>query len=640
MRILKFALSALTVVAVATVATVSGQQPLSWPSANVVQEATAEQMSVVEDHNGGTNSAQWWKNELGVPVLSDEGRHVYVSLDQLVTASLSNSKRIQIANLDGFIEQERVTQTDARFDWTLFAESLFTETNQKTGSDLDAGNGIANLRQHELSSDVGLRRTNRRGGRFEASQNLRLLESNSQFLNPQDQGLSLLTVRYTQPLRKEGGYLVNEGQVILAQFTADATKADSQAEIATLIEEVVNAYWEVYQLRSRYVVQRKLVGILQGLLGELSKRSKIDGRKSLIGQAESEVANQIATLGSTRAQLIQAQLRLVRAVGDRQLGQFHELIPVTHAPPVTIEPDSNATLSLALQLRPEMRAAAKRVQGSELFNQISAQQLLPKLALVLESSVNGINGDFDLGRSLGDQFSEGAPTYAVGFNYELPIGNRFAASRAREAQLRFARELANLEDTVDQVTLDVKSAINNLQNANYQFQVREDAIRKAQVVIDALLKRRNIFPEEFDQISQLYVREILDAQQRVTTAELGLIDLTFDYSKSIIQLRKATGDLVSGMAEATPQVICPPPECQCQGNGCRRCRIADHQGHDHSEVVNQPVQMEASDIAVAPWAAERDVQQVISQLPATNQSDIQPVRQGRYPLYADSSELR
>ena len=488
----------------------------------------------------------WWFQEFQTPQLSTgDGGFAMISLDEIIAATLHHSKKIQVARIDSFVEQEKVTEQDAAFDWVKFAESLFTNTRQKTGSGLDAGVGVAQLLQQDYTKDIGVRRKNQIGGDFEAKQNFRFLNSNSDFTDPNDQAFTQLTLRYNQPLLRDGGRLVNFGQVVIAQTNANATKEDSRTQMIDIVVQVVQAYWEIFRQRSRFLVQKKLVAQIESLLEDLSTRKKIDAKQSLIGQAESDLATQQAILAVTQTQLIQAQLNLVRLVGDRALGSFNELIPTSHVSVLPSEMDGNGAFSLALKFRPELRAAANRIEGSEIFQQIAQRQLLPKLALVLETSANGVNGDFDILRSLGDQFSDGGPTVAVGLSYELPYGNRAARSRALQSEMLLSREITNMEDIVDQVKLEVDNSIVALTGANNQYSIRMQSATKARSVVESLLKRRKIFPDEFDQISQLYIREVLDAQQRQTTAEFAIIDLLSDYASTVIQLRQATGTLLS-----------------------------------------------------------------------------------------------
>lgn len=539
----------------------------SFPADQVVLKRTAtveayesgEAALSSEGSAGSTDPAIWWQQEMHRPVLTTTGGNfVLASLDSLILSALQNSQRIRIARIDTFVEQETVTQQKAQFDWTAFTRSLFTNTNQQTGSDLDAGAGVARLIQQNLSNDLGVRRRNVYGGNFEATQNLQLLDSNSEFIDPNEQGFTQLTLRYNQPLLGDGGYLVNYGQVLLAENTAAVTFEESQARIAEIVVEVSQAYWELYRLRSRIVVQKSLVYQIQTLLNDVQKRKKIDATRSLLGQTESDLATQQATLAATAIQLQQAQFRLARVVGDRSLSEFAEVIPLDSTPPIEAALEPQSALVTALQFRPELRAAANRITGSEITRQISLRQLLPRLALVLETSVNAVNGNFGVGRSLGDQFSEGGPSYVVGFNYEIPLGNRADRSRLRQTEYLLAREVAQLEDTVDQVRLEVSNAVAALTGATDQFSIRKLSSTKAQEVVDGLLKRRELFPDEIDRISQLFLREILDAQQRKSQADFALIDLISEYASTVIQLRQATGTLLSHHDTTT---FLPPVEC-------------------------------------------------------------------------------
>lgn len=78
-----------------------------------------------------------------------------IDLDLLVPTALTHSKQIQVARLDPFIELEQVMQQDAQFDWTVFLQNLWIDTDEPTGSDLEGGAGIRRLLQEDLTLDGG-----------------------------------------------------------------------------------------------------------------------------------------------------------------------------------------------------------------------------------------------------------------------------------------------------------------------------------------------------------------------------------------------------------------------------------------------------------------------------------------------------
>jgi outer membrane protein len=462
-----------------------------------------------------------------------------------VPAALQQSKRIEIARLQSFVELEKITQADANFDWTVFTKNIWTDTDEPTGSELEAGPGSKRRLEENLGFDVGGRRTNRVGGQFEATQNLSLNHTNSTFFNPQDRGIARLTMRYTQPLLRDGGRLVNEGQVILAQLQAEATNATYQAEINDVLQRVVQAYWELYRSRADYCIRKALVSDTQELLKELERRRRIDAQPALIAQVESQLNGQLADLGAAVVRIQRAQYELVRQVGDRSLDAPLELIPQEIPLAEPIQLDLTSVFSTAIQNRGELRSALKKIQGSQFSKDIAQNQLLPRLAMILETSAAGINGDYKAFESFGDQFSERAPTYSIGFTYEYPVGNRAAQSRARQANITLAREMVTFEDTIDQIRKEVRDSVASLEGYVGQAQKRKEAAVLADLEVKALLERRLKFPAEFDQVSQLYIRTYLDALQRRAQAEQALVSAHVDYSLSLVQLRRALGVLVS-----------------------------------------------------------------------------------------------
>ncbi|MEM7476899.1 MAG: TolC family protein [Planctomycetota bacterium] len=514
-----------------------------------------EEIAAAQSPNNSfeSSSADWEAAQ--APLFSQSTQQI--ELDQLIFLALNNSNRIQVARYESFIEQEQVIQADATFDWQSFAQTLFQGTNQANGSELDAGQNVERLQQDAFNNDLGLRRKNRLGGDFEIKQSINTLASNSEFLSPNNQGITQLVMRYNQPLLRDGGRLVNEGIVLSARFAADAAISDATSTITGFIEEVVQNYWDLQRLRRRLISQRRFVGQLEELLKSVRKRSRIDARESLLGQIQSDLETQRANLAANFLQIKQAQLRLIRAAGDRGLQQFEELIPTSPLPSKAIPVDSATALGLAMQNRPEIRSAVIRISGAELSQNISRRQLLPSIALILESSANGVNPEFDVGKSLGDQLSEGAPSISAGLSFDFPIGNRRARSEFRSAQLQLSRDISQLEDTSDQVRLEVLDALAQISGNTNQFAIRDASVSKAQDVVASLLKRRRIMPTEFDQVSQLYTREILDAHQRRVQAEFALIDLEANYAIAIVQLRKATGLLLTLQNQPIAPVTTP-----------------------------------------------------------------------------------
>jgi len=77
-----------------------------------------------------------WKAKITCPSLSGQ-RPLNVSLATLIPAALQYSQQIRVVQLDKEISSEQITQTDAQFDWRVFAQNLWNNSNRPTGSQLD-----------------------------------------------------------------------------------------------------------------------------------------------------------------------------------------------------------------------------------------------------------------------------------------------------------------------------------------------------------------------------------------------------------------------------------------------------------------------------------------------------------------------
>lgn len=485
-----------------------------------------------------------WKAKITYPSLSSQ-RPLNVSLATLIPAALQYSQQIRVVQLDKEISSEQIIQTDAQFDWRVFAQNLWNNSNRPTGSQLDGGQNLTRLKQETLTTDGGLRRTNRVGGKMEASQNIQLQQSNSQFLDPPNQALTKMTLRYNQPLLKNGGRLVNEGQVIIAQLNADARSADTFTKVNEIVMNVSRAYWEIYRRRAEYCIQESLVASTKELLADLKRRYRIDAQKSVIAQTESQLATQLAELRLTLVNIQRAQNELVRQVGDQSLEEFDELIPTDAISDDKFQFDLDSAFSIAMQNRGEIRTAMANINRSEVSRDIAMRQLLPELALIMEASAAGVNGDFAAGKSFGDQFSEGSPSGILGISFDFPLGNRSQKSQARQASLVLGKDIAFFNDTTTRIRKEVKDSFAALTGYGDQMDNRRNAVELSAVEVDALLQRRLIFPSEFDQVSQLLISQYLLALQRRAAAQQAQLNTQVEYAIALLSLRFTVGIILN-----------------------------------------------------------------------------------------------
>jgi hypothetical protein len=126
--------------------------------------------------------------------------------------------------------------------------------------------------------------------------------------------------------------------------------------------------------------------------------------------------------------------------------------------------------------------------------------------------------------------------------------------------LEISQETAQFQDTVDQIRQEVYDAKAKLDGAARQMEIRRIAIEQNSREITALQRRRTIYPDESERITQLYVREVLDAQTRLANSERELMQSYIAYSLGIIELRQATGTLYSSSGPSPQPVSANQPD--------------------------------------------------------------------------------
>ncbi len=116
-----------------------------------------------------------------------------------------------------------------------------------------------------------------------------------------------------------------------------------------------------------------------------------------------------------------------------------------------------AELAQALNCNPSLRAASEKIAAARVRLRVAENDLRPTLNLVVESYLHGLNGDYDLGQSLADQFAQGRPSYAGGLSYQRPYKNQVASAILRERRLDLRQLLLQLDQTMLAVSSDTQT---------------------------------------------------------------------------------------------------------------------------------------------------------------------------------------
>jgi outer membrane protein TolC len=122
------------------------------------------------------------------------------------------------------------------------------------------------------------------------------------------------------------------------------------------------------------------------------------------------------------------------------------------------------------------------------------------------------------------------------------MGNNAAQARLRRRQLE-ARQLAfELEATLKSVSADLDNALRDIEAARAMVIGQHQAMMAAREELDYVYNRWRMLPGE-DRAASLMLDEALDSLDRLVNAEGALAQAQVDYALTLIQFKRATGQL-------------------------------------------------------------------------------------------------
>lgn len=494
----------------------------------------------------------WWSlaiaSQAVTPSSSADAVSAFVGrpweLEQLLWLAVEHSPFVNSIRIEPQVLQSRATAVLGQFDPQPFVDSIFHDTSDPVGNTLVTGSANR-LNEHQWDNRSGIRGKNTRGGQTEFSQQFLFKDNNSDFFLPSNQADTKMFLRYTQPLMRGRGQMYNQSTFVVASLAANQSFYDVSAKIQQHAFDITRAYWELYADRAGYAQTERGLERLHQLNRQLAGRSDLDSLRSQQLRGEAAIARQSAALARFLAQIKTAEANLRAAVAapellDRSLG---DVVPATPTADWRIEIQRDQELTLALESHPQIQAIRTSLRASRTRLQVAEHELRPTLDLVMESYVRGLNGDFDAAKSFGDQFSEGALSYAAGLSYARPYRNVAARAALRERRLELRRHLLELENELLSVGADVEGAIANVDAA---YQQLDSAIRSTLAThaeLEYLTARwQNAFLDGTQ--SSLLLDQLLNAEIQLIQTENSWARAQADHMIALAKLRLASGTLL------------------------------------------------------------------------------------------------
>lgn len=486
----------------------------------------------------------WWRPLIVQPLRTTPGQQV-VDIDALIISALAFSPRVRAVSENVLIQETAVLEAMASFDVRAFSESKFFRKSEPIGNILETG-GPLRLREEDWGYSAGVRKRTPLGGSFELAQRIGVHDSNSRFFLPPQQGNARMVLSYNQPLLNGFGQVYNRSLIVLAEFDTSIAMDQTSAALQQHLLAVAEAYWELYLQRCALVQRYQHLERARVILDELERRREIDALESQIVRARAAVAARQAELARAAANIQNSEARLRALTNAPALlaDPQAEVIPSEHPASVRVDVNLQDAAVTALQHRPEIDAAAQQIRAAGVRLNMSRNELLPALDVVLETYVLGLNADYDIAQSLADQFSLGEPSYTAGLVFEMPLHRRAAKARLQRRGLELRQLTAQYEDAVQMLLADVEVAVRDVEATYEEMVGKYQAMVAAQAEVDYATRRWLLLGGE-DRSASLQLEDLLAAQDRLVVEEFGFAQAQRDFTLSQTLLKRATGTLLA-----------------------------------------------------------------------------------------------
>ena len=330
------------------------------------------------------------------------------------------------------------------------------------------------------------------------------------------------TITLTLPLY-QGGQIVNG--VALSQARKVLQEQGAVLTRNELIANTVNTYNKILQLASlRDASQASLTALEQQqanaqLLFKVGRIARVDLLK-----VEVQTANEQQRLTSLNAGIATAFATLRTLMGTPEQAVQATAALVDHLGIPSLQADFGAGLVQALKQRPEYQSALQEVRVADLNRKMAMGKLLPGLA-----AFGGYLDQF----GLQPWYKEA--NWFGGVNLNMPLFDRSLYADLSRQRIEADRAREQLHGLENQVRLELRSALNSLDESRARIGATRQAVEQAH-------EAYRIEQQRF-QTGAGAVVDLLLAQSADVTAAANYSQALYDYNAAVVAYRRATGTL-------------------------------------------------------------------------------------------------
>ena len=469
-----------------------------------------------------------------------------LSLEQCRAMALQNNLELQASLINPTIAAERLSEAEAKFESTFIVDLSKSDAERQPINALSQISGtVSETRTAGLGVDVPLRT----GGTVSFDVADSRTSSNSEGALADPYFNSNASISITQPLLRNAGRWANMHSIRLASYARQTSEAQTKLEVISVLAAIDRVYWRLYAARKELEVRQQQYELAQAQL-EQARRFVEAGERAQVEiiRAEAGVAQQLEAIIVAENNLRQRERELKRVMNRESLGMQTPtvLVPMTEPDLARYDLNRSPLVRTAMDSRMELLELELQLLQDASSIDYARNQSLPLVTLSYSYGVAGAGatrGDsYDL--LLDNAFNDAR----LGLQARIPLGNKAAESRVRQAVYQRRQTLAtrrNREALVEQEVLNAADAV----ETNWQ---RILAARQNSILQGRLYEAER---RQFE-LGARTSTDVLDAQTSFANAQSSEINALAEYQISLVDLAYATGTIL-GSAHVQWEPVVP-----------------------------------------------------------------------------------
>ncbi|GAB5406546.1 MAG: TolC family protein [Aureliella sp.] len=523
------------------IATDIGVLPLESSSGSSL--ANCNELGYPDSEFQGQTWQPWWNPATATPLMASLGV-VRVELAELMQLAAQNSNRVLAVAQTPWIRGEEYLVAQAALDPSLYMQTRYDDTSDPVGDTLTTG-GPDRLFENRWGMEAGVRGTTKSGATYSVGQQLGHLNSNSQFISPNDQGSARLGASVSQPLLRNARIDINRSLILTTRLETDAAQASYLTALVEQLQRVSEAYWRLYSLRATLLQRQEHLHRAQQVAETLLARKSLDSSRNQVLRATAAIASREAAVARIEAAISNTENLLRTLINTQGISDQSgiEIIPMQAAQLEIPAFDVTKEVAAALQRRPELSRLHKQLDAAQVQYRLAQNQTKPELNLIVEGYVAGLQGRSDVSGAWVDQFTASRPGYAGGLEFEVPYRNRAAQAQLRVQAFEVRRIENLLAEQRTNIRAEVENSIRSLEAARREVQIRRRGL--AAVREELVYQRQRWEKLQGDpRVGQFQLDELLGTQDRLFQEEQALLQALTDLNSALIDVQVSTGALV------------------------------------------------------------------------------------------------